>query len=83
MPFRPRVINTGHKGQRYEVRALRPREGGGTWEPFVVGWTEQPDGGSLVTMVAKHPSWTSARVIDLGEDEILREPSKNLAGWRP
>ena len=70
-------VSTGYRGQRYQVNALRPPGGvapGASTEPFVVGWTEQPDGGSLVKMVDRHPTWTAARVIDLGEDLWMREP---------
>lgn len=56
----------GYKGQRYEVRATRPN--GELLERFVVGWTDQEDGGSLVAGVKKHPSWRLPRVVDLGED---------------
>lgn len=70
------VGQLGYQGQRYEVRALRPKGdaiGGASTEPFVVGWTDQEDGGSLVKMVERHPSWHSAKVVDLGENEVFRE----------
>jgi hypothetical protein len=31
-------------------------------EERAVGWTNDPTGGSLVTMVEEHPSWHSPRV---------------------
>lgn len=68
---------TGYAGQRYEVRALRPRLGalsGPAEEPFVVGWTEQEDGGALVGMVMAHPAWRSPKVVDLGENLFDRKP---------
>ncbi len=73
------VHNLGYRGQRYEVRALRPKRDaidGATVEPFIVGWTDQEDGGTLVKMVEDHPSWTSAKVIDLGEELFEREPGQ-------
>lgn len=71
--------DVGYKGQRYEVRAWQPkgdvpRIGSDTeWEEFIVGYTDQADGGGLVRMVSKHPTWQRARVIDLGEDEWKRD----------
>lgn len=70
-------IVTGYKGQRYEVRALRPKGDaidGAATEPFVVGWTEQEDGGGLVKMVRRHPTWRSAVVVDLGAEFWDRSP---------
>jgi hypothetical protein len=43
---------------------------------FVVGWTEQEDGGSLVKMVNAHPTWRDPRVVDLGEDMWSRMPNQ-------
>lgn len=63
-------------GQRYEVRAKRPPDdlpNGPATEPFVVGWTDLEDGGALVRIVEKHPTWISPEVVDLGADEALRE----------
>lgn len=76
---------TGYMGQRYEVRAKRPPHdvpAGASTEEFVVGWTDQEDGGALVKMVERHPSWTGAKVIDLGPDDdegnFDRKPAKGL-----
>lgn len=72
----------GYQGQRYEVRAMRPQYdvpgGAARQEEFVVGWTDQEDGGSLAKGVERHPTWHSARVYDLGEDEWKRQPTRRL-----
>lgn len=74
----------GYRCQRYEVRAMRPKAdvplavGDVEWEEFVVGWTEQEDGGSLVKGVNLHPTWHSARVHDLGEDLFERQPTMEM-----
>lgn len=68
-------------GQRYEVRAKRPPGDaldGVATEPFVVGWTELEDGGALVRIVEKHPTWKSPEVVDLGAEEFEREPGRGL-----
>lgn len=49
----------GDRGQRYKVVAFD-----GNGEEFGVGWTDDPNGGSLVKMVRKHPVWHSPKVID-------------------
>jgi hypothetical protein len=53
-------VAIGDKGQRYEVRAQDKAES----QEFVVGWTEEKNGGGLVEMVNRHPSWHSPRVVD-------------------
>ena len=81
-------IGSGYAGQRYEVQAKRPPGDsidGAATEVFVVGWTNQEDGGALVRMVDAHPSWHSARVFDLGQDEWERQPgdlTRYDEGWR-
>lgn len=50
----------GDRGQQYEVRAQTEAECG----EFVVGWTDEPDGGDLVKTVNEHPSWHTPIVID-------------------
>lgn len=79
MRVRARKVNTGYRGQRYEVRALRPVDDlpdGPATQPFVVGWTEQSDGGGLISMIERHPTWRSAKIVDLGEDYWKREPTR-------
>lgn len=49
----------GDKGQRYEVRAV-----GMQGQEFVVGWTEEPDGGGLTKVVEQHPVWKLSRIVD-------------------
>jgi hypothetical protein len=58
--FLRKVGSSSKPKYRYEVRAL---DGAGA--PFTVGWTDDSKGGALVTMVEKHPSWHSPRVVDL------------------
>lgn len=73
------ITQTGYKGQRYEVRALRPPMGspiGESTEPFVVGWTDDPAGGALIQMVNRHPSWSAPKIIDLGADPFKRQPTE-------
>lgn len=54
-----RVMPTGDRGQRYEVRCT---DGNGA--EMVVGWCEDSDGGPLRRCVELHPSWHSPVVID-------------------
>lgn len=72
----------GFDGQRYEVRAMRPQYdvpgGARKHEEFVLGWTNQADGGALVRMVNVHPTWHTARVYDLGAEEFERRPTERL-----
>lgn len=81
LSMRPRR-DVGYDGQRYEVRAMRPQYdvpgGARKHEEFVVGWTNQDDGGRLAKMVSLHPTWHSARVYDLGEEEFERRPTERL-----
>lgn len=55
-PFSTRV---GDKGQRYEVWCF-DGEGG----LMQVGYSEEPDGGSLTQMVHEHPMWHSPWIVD-------------------
>ena len=52
-------LNTGDKGQRYEVRFT---DGDGKRRTF--GWTNEADGGALVRSIKLHPVWHSPVVID-------------------
>jgi hypothetical protein len=80
---RVKKLTAGYRMQRYEVRAMRPMHdlpvaGDLPWEEFVVGWTEQENGGSLILKVRDHPTWHTPKVIDLGEEMWDREPAKGL-----
>ena len=78
-----RTFTQGYLGQRFEVVAKRPPEGspqGVSTEWFVVGWTDQENGGALVRVVKEHPVWREPVVYDLGEndDDLRREPGAGL-----
>lgn len=80
---RCRSFTEGYLGQRFEVVAKRPPDGslvGAATEKFIVGWTDQEDGGALVRIVKEHPSWRDPEVHDLGEsdDDLCREPGSGL-----
>jgi hypothetical protein len=64
-PEPSRIPNS--RGYRYEVRCLD-----GKGESMVVGWTDLADGGALVKMVERHPSWSAPRVIDLRPEESVK-----------
>lgn len=50
----------GDKGQPYQVEGLSRYTG--KWE--VVGWTDQPDGGSIAEGTRLWPKFKDTRVID-------------------
>jgi hypothetical protein len=45
---------------------------GGTMQ---VGWSEEPDGGSLAKMVHAHPSWHTPWIVDRQELKLMRAAS--------
>ena len=63
--------DSGYHGQQYEVRALDENR-----IEFVVGWTDDPNGAPLVGMVQKHPSWSSARVLECRQRRRKEPPKK-------
>jgi hypothetical protein len=74
-PFSTRV---GDQGQRYEVWCF-DGEGGS----MHVGYSDQPDGGSLAQMVHLHPIWHTPWIVDretpLGKGKLLRAIAPALA----
>ncbi|MEE9354763.1 MAG: hypothetical protein V3U75_04160 [Methylococcaceae bacterium] len=54
-------LETGDKGQRYEVRAKNKSDG----TERVIGWAENPD--NLVKAVKLHPVYNIPNVIDRRE----------------
>lgn len=57
------TFRTGYSGQKYCVTALDH-----AGETFVAGWTDAADGGALVRMIEKHPSWHHPLVQEAGPD---------------
>lgn len=72
----PHPSPTGYRGQRYEVRCVGDLTGRGVRE-MTVGWTNEADGGALVTLISAHPTWRDPVVVDLGADPRRRRPKLN------
>ncbi len=59
------TVQTGDKGQRYEIRAMD-----GAGEEFTIGWSNSPD--AFIRTVELHPAWHDRRVIDRNPPEPVK-----------
>lgn len=50
---------TGYKGQKYVVFC-----DSGSTKDFILGWTNQEDGGFFKNMVEKHPAMSNLRIVE-------------------
>jgi hypothetical protein len=60
----------GYRNQKYEVRAFV------AGQERVMGWTNDPTGGSLFTAIEKHPEWHSPRVVEVQQGTVVVAPEE-------
>lgn len=59
-----RHFKTGYTGQNFKVMCTYNRVPG-----YLLGWTNDPQGGNLMKLVALHPEITDARVVPVTDEE--------------